>query len=115
VTVEGGTAALPARGALSACDTTFAYDGDVPAAADISLTVGAGEHLALVGATGAGKSTLAKLLVRFYDPQQGAVTFGDVDLRTVGHNELRRRTCSCQEGHLFGSIADNVRLAAGRR
>ncbi len=112
VTVEGGTAALPARGALSACGTTFAYDGGVPAAADISLTVGAGEHVALVGATGAGKSTLAKLLVRFYDPQQGAVTFGEVDLRTVGHDELRRRIVFVpQEGHLFsGSIADNVRL-----
>jgi ATP-binding cassette subfamily B protein len=113
VTVEGGTAALPARGALSACGTTFAYDdGGVPAAADISLTVDAGEHVAFVGATGAGKSTLAKLLVRFYDPQQGAVTFGEVDLRTVGHAELRRRIVFVpQEGHLFsGSIADNVRL-----
>jgi ATP-binding cassette, subfamily B, bacterial len=112
VTVEGGTAALPVSGALRATGVTFAYDGGAPAAADISLSVEAGEHLALVGPTGAGKSTLAKLLVRFYDPREGVVTYGDVDLRDVGHDELRRRIVFVpQEGHLFsGSIADNVRL-----
>jgi ATP-binding cassette, subfamily B, bacterial len=112
VTVEGGTDTLPSSGSLRADGTTFAYDGGAPAAAEISLTVCAGEHLALVGPTGAGKSTLAKLLVRFYDPQVGVVTFGEVDLRTAGHEELRRRIVFVpQEGHLFsGSIADNVRL-----
>jgi ATP-binding cassette, subfamily B, bacterial len=112
VTVEGGTDTLPSSGSLRADGATFAYAGGAPAAAEISLAVGAGEHLALVGATGAGKSTLAKLLVRFYDPQVGAVTFGDVDLRKAGHDELRRRIVFVpQEGHLFsGTIADNVRL-----
>ncbi len=112
VTVEGGTGTLPPTGSLRADGATFAYDGGAPAAADISLAVGAGEHLALVGPTGAGKSTLAKLLVRFYDPQAGVVTFGDVDLRTAAEEELRHRIVFVpQEGHLFsGSIADNVRL-----
>jgi len=112
VTVDDGTAALPPAGALLAQDTTFAYGSAAPAAAGISLAVEPGEHLALVGPTGAGKSTLAKLLVRFYDPQEGAVTFGGVDLRTAGREELRRRIVFVpQEGHLFsGSIADNVRL-----
>jgi len=112
VTVDDGQAALPPSGALLARDTTFAYGGGAPAAAGISLTVEPGEHLALVGPTGAGKSTLAKLLVRFYDPQEGIVTFGDVDLRAAGHGDLRRRIVFVpQEGHLFsGSIADNVRL-----
>jgi ATP-binding cassette subfamily B protein len=112
VTVGTGTASLPSSGTLSATGATFAYGGGVPAAADISLSVGAGEHLALVGATGAGKSTLAKLLVRFYDPQEGAIAFDGVDLRTVATDELRRRIVFLpQEGHLFsGSLADNVRL-----
>jgi ATP-binding cassette subfamily B protein len=112
VTVGTGTASLPASGTLSATGATFAYGGGVPAAAEISLSVGAGEHLALVGATGAGKSTLAKLLVRFYDPQEGAIAFDGVDLRTVAADELRRRIVFVpQEGHLFsGSLADNIRL-----
>jgi ATP-binding cassette subfamily B protein len=112
VTVEAGTASLPASGTLSATGATFAYRGGAPAAADISLSVVAGEHLALVGATGAGKSTLAKLLVRFYDPQEGGIAFDGVDLRSVAADELRRRIVFVpQEGHLFsGSLADNVRL-----
>jgi ATP-binding cassette, subfamily B, bacterial len=112
VTVDAGTASLPASGTLSATGATFAYAGGAPAAADISLSVDAGEHLALVGATGAGKSTLAKLLVRFYDPQDGGIAFDGVDLRTVAADELRRRIVFVpQEGHLFsGSLADNVRL-----
>ena len=112
VTVTSGTSVLPRSGKLSSTDATFAYAGGVPAATDISLAIEPGEHLALVGPTGAGKSTLAKLLVRFYDPQEGAVTFGGVDLRSTSPEELRRRIVFVpQEGHLFsGSIADNVRL-----
>ena len=112
VTVTSGTSELPRSGKLSSTDATFAYAGGVPAATDISLAIEPGEHLALVGPTGAGKSTLAKLLVRFYDPQAGAVTFGGVDLRSTSPEELRRRIVFVpQEGHLFsGSIADNVRL-----
>ena len=76
-------------------------------------SVAPGEHLALVGATGAGKSTLAKLLVRAYDPQQGTVSLGGVDLRDATLDALRSRIVFVpQEGHLFsGSLADNVRLA----
>jgi ATP-binding cassette subfamily B protein len=114
VTVVDGSAELPRAGALAAHDLTFAYGGGGgPAVAAVSLEVGQGEHLALVGATGAGKSTLAKLLVRFYDPDEGAVAFDGVDLRTVSLASLRRRIVFVpQEGHLFsGTIADNVRLA----
>jgi ATP-binding cassette, subfamily B, bacterial len=112
-TVLGGSAALPASGDLVVSDTTFAYGDGAPAVADASLTVHAGEQLALVGATGAGKSTLAKLLVRAYDPQAGSVSFGGVDLRDASLKELRSRIVFVpQEGHLFsGSLADNVRLA----
>jgi ATP-binding cassette subfamily B protein len=77
------------------------------------MTIEPGEHLALVGATGAGKSTLAKLLVRAYDPDEGTVSFSGIDLREARLDSLRERVVFVpQEGHLFsGSLADNVRLA----
>ncbi len=113
VTVTGGTGGLPATGALTVENVTFAYGDREPAVVGASLTIAPGEHLALVGATGAGKSTLAKLLVRAYDPNEGRVTFGGIDLREATLDELRRRIVFVpQEGHLFsGTIVDNVRLA----
>src|SRR5690242_13948701 len=111
-TVVGGTGSLPADGELRAEGVAFAYGESAPAVVDVSLTVRRGEHLALVGATGAGKSTLAKLLVRGYDPQHGSVSLGGTDLRSATLDALRSRIVFVpQEGHLFaGSIADNVRL-----
>ncbi|MFM8507731.1 MAG: ABC transporter ATP-binding protein, partial [Actinomycetota bacterium] len=69
--------------------------------------------IALVGPTGAGKSTLAKLMARLYDPTQGAVTYGGMNLRQATHASLRQRIVVVpQEGFLFnGTIRDNVRLA----
>ena len=114
-TVVGGSASLPPGGGLEADALVFGYGGDggAPAVDDVTLAIEAGEHLALVGATGAGKSTLAKLLVRAYDPAGGAVRFGGVDLRDASLAALRARIVFVpQEGHLFsGTIADNVRLA----
>ena len=112
-TVLGGTGSLPDGGELRADGITFAYGDSAPAVSEVSLAVEPGEHLALVGATGAGKSTLAKVLVRAYDPQQGSVSLGGVDLREATLDALRSRIVFVpQEGHLFsGSIADNVRLA----
>ena len=113
VTVTGGSTALPAAGELVADGLTFAYGTDRPAVADVSLSIAPGEHLALVGATGAGKSTLAKLLVRAYDADEGRVRFGGVDLREAPLDDLRRRLVFVpQEGHLFsGTIAENISLA----
>ena len=113
VTVEGGAGMLPAAGVLRAEHLTFAYGDNAPAVVDVSLAIEPGEHVALVGATGAGKSTLAKLLVRAYDPDEGRVALGDADLREARLDELRDRIVFVpQEGHLFsGTIADNVRLA----
>jgi len=112
-TVVGGTRPLPQRGVLRADDVTFAYGAGEPAVAGVSLEIEPGEHVALVGATGAGKSTLAKLLVRAYDPGRGSVSLGGVDLRDAPLDTLRDRIVFVpQEGHLFsGTIADNVRLA----
>jgi ATP-binding cassette, subfamily B, bacterial len=104
---------LPADGMLELDDVTFGYAGDAPVVKGVSLRLDAGEHVALVGVTGAGKSTLAKLLTRQYDPQHGAIRLGGVDLRDGTLESLRHRIVMLpQEGHLFsGTIADNVRLA----
>jgi ABC-type multidrug transport system fused ATPase/permease subunit len=77
---------------------------------DFDLDVPAGTTVALVGHTGAGKSTIAKLLARFYDPRDGRITIDGVDLRDVTQTSLRRQLGIVpQEGFLFaGSIADNV-------
>jgi ATP-binding cassette subfamily B protein len=106
--------ALPARGALVVDRVTFAYAGsDTPALRNVSVTVADGERLALVGPTGAGKSTLAKLMARLYDPSDGTVSFGGVDVRSASHADLRRRIVVVpQEGFCFsGSIRENVRIA----
>jgi ATP-binding cassette subfamily B protein len=80
---------------------------------DVSLRIPTGTRLALVGPTGAGKSTLAKLVARLYDPTSGSVRLGGVDLRDATLASLRGRIVVIpQEGFLFnGTIRDNVRLA----
>lgn len=83
-----------------------------PVLPELTLEIPAGQVVALVGPTGAGKSTLAKLLTRFYDPSGGVVTFDGVDLRRIADAELRRHVVMVtQEAYLFsGSVADNIRL-----
>lgn len=106
--------ALPSRGNLRVDDVTFTYQGgSTPALDHVSLEVRDGERIALVGPTGAGKSTLAKLMARLYDPVTGVVSYGGVDLRRGTHKSLRQRIVVVpQEGFLFnGTIRDNVRLA----
>jgi ATP-binding cassette, subfamily B, bacterial len=109
-----GAVDLPARGRLEVLDVGFAYAGGAPVLREVSLAVEPGERLALVGPTGAGKSTLAKLMARAYDPTDGAIRFGGVDLRDGTTASLRRRIVVVpQEGFLFsGTVRDN--LAVGR-
>ena len=105
---------LPPRGTLTAHDLTFRYDGaERSALTHVSISVAPGERLALVGPTGAGKSTLAKLLSRLYDPTEGYVTFGEIDMRLASMASLRERVVVVpQEGFLFGgTIRDNIRVA----
>jgi ATP-binding cassette subfamily B protein len=113
VTVRPGARALPLSGELIVDAAHFSYNSGPPAVDGVSMAITQGEHLALVGATGAGKSTLAKLLTRQYDPLSGSVRFAGVDLRDATSESLRERIVFLpQEGHLFaGSIAENVRLA----
>ena len=112
ITQKPNAVELPHKGALALSNVTFGYRKR-PVVRDLTLEVAPGEHIALVGATGAGKSTVAKLLTRQYDPQQGSIQLGGVDLREGTLASLRRQIVLLpQEGHLFtGTIADNVRLA----
>jgi ATP-binding cassette subfamily B protein len=105
---------LPSAGDLVVENITFAYAGSTkPALDNVSVTLTAGTRLALVGPTGAGKSTLAKLMARLYDPQEGSVSFGGVNLRDASMEDLRRRIVVIpQEGFLFdGSVRDNLLIA----
>ncbi|MCU1353292.1 MAG: putative transporter permease/ATP-binding protein [Acidimicrobiales bacterium] len=103
---------LPRRGEIRVEGLSFAYGDGEPALRDVDLTIASGERLALVGPTGAGKSTLAKVIARLYDPTAGRVTFGGVDLRQAKLSSLRAAvTVVPQEGYLFtGTIRDNVRI-----
>ncbi len=104
---------LDARGEIEMRGVTFGYDRDLPVVRDIDFTVGAGRTVAFVGATGAGKSTIIKLLARFYDPDEGTVLLDGYDLRTVTTRSLREQLAVVpQETFLFsGSILDNIRFS----
>ena len=98
------------RGEIVLDDVTFAYGENAPALSDVSLTVPPGQTVALVGTTGAGKSTLAKLVARFYDPTGGRVVIDGHDLRDVTASSLRSQMGIVpQEAFLFsGTIGENI-------
>jgi ATP-binding cassette subfamily B protein len=112
ITDRPGAVDLPADGPLVAADVSFRYGSGRDVLSDVTLSVAPGERVALVGPTGAGKSTLAKLMVRFYDPRAGTVSFGGVDLRDATTSSLRDRIIVVpQEGFLFfGTVRDNIRI-----
>jgi ATP-binding cassette subfamily B protein len=105
---------LPAiRGEIELSGVTFGYDPASPVLHDVSLRIAAGQTIALVGPTGAGKSTIAKLVTRFYDPTSGSVRIDGHDLRDVTLTSLRRQLGVVpQEPFLFaGSLRDNLAFA----
>ncbi len=85
----GYDAAIPARGDIAFFNVTFGYLPDTPILRDLNLTIPYGQRVALVGPSGAGKSTITQLLLRFYDPDQGAVLIGGLNLRHCRGPELR--------------------------
>ena len=92
---------------------SFHYQPGVPVLEDVELEVPAGQSLAIVGHTGAGKTTLINLLARFYDVTEGAVLIDGVDLRRLSQTDLRRQIAIVlQEPFLFsGTVRDNLRYA----
>ncbi|WP_020076980.1 ABC transporter ATP-binding protein [Cryocola sp. 340MFSha3.1] len=101
-----------AQGHVSFDEVSFAYKKDRVILPEFTLDIPAGQTVALVGSTGAGKSTLAKLISRFYDPTAGSVKLDGVDLRDLHPKDLRRAIVMVtQEAYLFsGSVADNIAL-----
>jgi ATP-binding cassette subfamily B protein len=108
-----GAVDLPERGDVTVEGVDFAYAPGSRVLSGVTLQIPSGTRLALVGPTGAGKSTLAKLIARLYDPTAGAVRYAGIDLRDATLRSLRQRVVVVpQEGFLFnGTILDNVRLA----
>ena len=104
------------EGSLSFENVTFTYPNDEePILKDVSFDIAAGELVGVVGATGAGKSTLAQLIPRLFDPQQGSIKIGGKDIRTVSEGTLRKTvSIVLQRAILFsGTIADNLRQGKG--
>jgi ATP-binding cassette, subfamily B, bacterial len=101
-----------ARGEIGFDHVRFSYVDGVDVLPDLDLLIPAGQTVALVGTTGAGKTTIAKLATRFYDPGDGVITLDGVDLRSLTSEDLHRSVVMVtQENYLFsGSISDNIRF-----
>jgi ABC-type multidrug transport system fused ATPase/permease subunit len=100
------------KGRIEFKDVTFSYEEGRPVLEDINLIINPGEMVAVVGATGAGKSTLVNLIERFYDPDKGAVLLDGVDIRKITKTDLRSRiSLVMQDVFLFsGNIRENISL-----
>ncbi|KMO74810.1 ABC transporter ATP-binding protein [Mycolicibacterium obuense] len=100
------------RGDIEFRDVRFSYVSNRPVLPQLNLVVPAGQTVALVGTTGAGKTTIAKLVTRFYDPVAGSVSLDGVDLRDLRQSDLRRHVVMVtQENFMFGgTVADNIRF-----
>jgi ATP-binding cassette subfamily B protein len=109
-------AARPEGGAIEFDRVWFAYKGEDWVLRDVSFRIGPGETVAVVGHTGAGKTTLISLLLRFYDVQQGSIRIGGVDIRELDPRELRTQFgVVLQDPHLFtGTLKGNIRLGTER-
>ena len=99
------------RGDVRLDHVTFSYDGEKIVLNDVSLFAKPGQKIAFVGSTGAGKTTITNLINRFYDVQQGTITYDGIDVKDIAKDSLRRSLgVVLQDTHLFtGTVADNIR------
>jgi ATP-binding cassette subfamily B protein len=109
---EQPVALAPVRGAIELRDVHFAYNEDEPVLRGISLKIPPGQNVAVVGPTGAGKSSLVGLLARFYDPHQGSILLDGQDIRELSLHDLRRTVAVVPQDPICisGTIASNIRL-----
>ena len=109
---ENPTPVSQAQGNVRFDGVEFKYQSGPVVLKKFDLEIPAGQTIALVGTTGAGKSTLAKLISRFYDPSSGSVSLDGIDLREISNNDLRREVVMVtQEAYLFsGTVAENIQL-----
>ena len=108
---DGSVELVELRGDVRFDHVRFGYDSGHPILHDISLYAKPGQKIAFVGATGAGKTTITNLINRFYDVDQGSITYDGIDVRLIRKADLRRSlSIVLQDTHLFtGTIADNIR------
>jgi ATP-binding cassette subfamily B protein len=113
VSPEGAPPLPDGRGAIEMRDVTVAYEGSQPVLRDVTLSVAAGETIALVGPTGSGKTTLAALIPRLYDPIEGSVSIDGADVRTVDAESLRHQVALVSDdAFLFSaSLRENIAYA----
>ncbi|MEG1558124.1 MAG: ABC transporter ATP-binding protein, partial [Oscillospiraceae bacterium] len=99
------------RGDVRFNDVTFSYDGKKNVLNDISLYAKPGQKIAFVGSTGAGKTTITNLINRFYDVDEGEITYDGINVRNINKEDLRRSLAMVlQDTHLFtGSVLENIR------
>lgn len=107
---DGRPSVAPAGGPIAFQDVTFGYPGSVPAVRNLTFTVEPGQSVAIVGHTGAGKSTVVNLLMRFLEPTSGRITMGQINIADIPRDHLRARFgVVLQDSWLFaGTIRDNI-------
>lgn len=108
---DGSVDLIPLKGDVRFEHVNFSYEEGSPILKDVSLYAKPGQKIAFVGATGAGKTTITNLINRFYDIDQGAITYDGIDVKLIKKDDLRRSlSMVLQDTHLFsGTIADNIR------
>lgn len=107
-----GEERVPLRGDVRFQDVSFSYDGKKTVLKDLSLYAKPGQKIAFVGSTGAGKTTITNLINRFYDVQQGSITYDGIDVKNIKKDDLRHSLgMVLQDTHLFsGTVMDNIRF-----
>ncbi|MBR3148545.1 MAG: ABC transporter ATP-binding protein [Eubacterium sp.] len=109
-----GDSRIPVEGKVVFDDVTFSYNDEKVVLHDINLYAKSGQKIAFVGSTGAGKTTITNLINRFYDVQQGAITYDGIDIKRIKKSDLRKSLAMVlQDTHLFtGTIMDNIRYGS---
>ena len=111
---NGGFTYAELRGDVRFHDVTFSYDGRKTVLSDVDLYAKPGQKIAFVGSTGAGKTTVTNLINRFYDVQEGSITYDGIDVKQIRKDDLRRSLAMVlQDTHLFtGTVRENIRYGS---